>query len=147
MKSVYRLGRGVRQNFGDGQFVAGYDTFDESVAGAGASSDHHLFVKFRGGGNDVGKLREFFDEGAPIADAIVLGAHELDVGAGVDKAILQIAAHAVGDGESDDESGDSGGDSGDGNGRDDADDGLAPFGFQVPSRHIELKSHRACLLC
>ena len=61
------------------------------------------------------------------------------------RAILEVAAHAVGDGESDDEGGHSGGDSGDRDGGDHADDGLAPLGFEVSRRHIELKSHLASL--
>ncbi len=91
-----------------------------------------------------GSLDRRFDERPPVADAVVLHAHELDVGAGGDETILQVAAHAVGDGESDDERGDSGGDSGDGDGSDHADDSLPPLGFEVPGRYIELKSHLAC---
>jgi hypothetical protein len=74
---------------------------------------------------------------------IPIGAHELDVGAGVNETILHVALHAIGDGERDDQRCDTGGDSGDGDAGDNADDGLPPLGFEVPRRHKKFKSHRA----
>ncbi len=135
-----------------------HDAFDKRVASAGSASHHDLLVEFGRGGDDVGQPGQLFYERPPVADTVILHAHQLDVRAGGDETILQVAAHAVGDGESDDKRGNSGGDSGDGDGGDHADDGLPPLGFEVTRRHIELKSHlafflraasyfRACLLC
>jgi antitoxin (DNA-binding transcriptional repressor) of toxin-antitoxin stability system len=79
----------------------------------------------------VGDFAQLFEQGAPVADAVALDAHELHMSAGAEEAVLQVALHAVGDGEGDDEGGDSGGDSGDGDGGDDADHGLAALGLEV----------------
>ena len=54
---------------------------------------------------------------------------------------MQVAAHAVGDGQCDDECGDAGGHSGNGDGGDYADDGLPPFGSEVARRNEEFESH------
>jgi hypothetical protein len=47
---------------------------------------------------------------------------------------LQVAAHAIGDGEGDDEGGNAGGYSSDGDGCDYTDNGLPPFGSEVARR-------------
>ena len=59
--------------------------------------------------------------------------------------VLQVAPHAVGDGQRDDERRHARGHAGNGDGRDHADHGLPPLGLQVPRRHIELESHCAYL--
>jgi hypothetical protein len=76
-------------------------------------------------------LAEAGYEWTPVSNAVGLDAHELNMGAGAEEAVLYVAAHAVGDGESDYERGDSGGDAGDRDGGDYADYGLAAFGAEI----------------
>ena len=59
-------------------------------------------------------LGETLEERTPVADAVACGAHDFHVGEGADEALLEVAAHAVGNGERDDERGNSGGDAEDG---------------------------------
>ena len=145
-ESVYSLGRCVGQDLADIAFIRGDDAFNKCVAFAGATRDYDLLVEVGGRGDNVGKLGEACEQRLPVADAVVFYAHELDVGTGVDEAVLQVAAHAVGDGEGDDERGNSGGNSGDGDSGDYTDDGLSPFGFEISGRHEEFKSHLAGFL-
>ncbi len=70
-------------------------------------------------------------------------AHQIHVRRGAEQPVLQVAPHAVGDGQRDDERGHSGGHSGDRDGGDHAHHGLPPLGLEVPRRHIELESHCA----
>jgi hypothetical protein len=130
----------------DGLFFSGDDAVEESAAGARAAGDEDLFVEAGGGGGDVGKLTETSNEGTPVADAVGLDTHELDVGAGAEEAVLNVAAHAIGDGEGDDEGGDSGGDASDGDGGNDTDHGLTAFGAEVAGGEEELEAHRGQLL-
>ena len=58
-----------------------------------------------------------------------------------DKALLQIAAHSVGDGECEDERGHASGYSGDGDGSDHADDGLPAAGAEIARGDEEFKAH------
>jgi len=82
----------------------------------------------------VRDFAQFLNHWLPVADAVALDAHQLDVGAVAKQAVLQVALHAVGDGEGDDERGNSGGDPGDGDGGDHADHGLAAFGLEISRR-------------
>jgi hypothetical protein len=91
----------------------------------------------------VGKLAEAGNEGTPVANAVGLNAHELDVGAGAEETVLNVEAHAVGDGEGDDERGDSGGDAGHGDGSDHADHGLAALGAEIAGGKKELEAHKS----
>jgi hypothetical protein len=74
--------------------------------------------------------------------------HEFDVRGGADEALLQVAAHAIGDGQRDDERSDAGGDSEDGDGGDEADHfmaacaGLAAASTQIAGGDEELKAHK-----
>ena len=113
------------EEFADGAFVGGEDAFDEDAAGAGAVGDEDLAVEAGGYGADVWGGGEAGHEGTPVADAVAGRAHEFDVGGGADESLLEVAAHAVGDGKRDDEGGDAGGDTGEGNRGDEADDALA----------------------
>ena len=106
----------------------------EREAGARAAGDQHLFVDAGRGGGDVGHVAQAFEQRTPVANAVALDAHQLDMRGGAEEPVLQVAPHAVGDGESDDERGNAGGDAGDGDGGDHADDGLPPLGFQVARR-------------
>jgi len=56
---------------------------------------------------------------------------------------VQVAAHAVSDGESDDERGNSGSNAGYGDGCDHADNGLPPLGSEISRRQKQFKSHCA----
>ena len=130
----------------DAELVVGEDALDEGAAGAGAAGDEDLSVEAGGGGDDVGLGGEALEERTPVADAVACGAHELDVGEGADEALLEVAAHAVGDGEGDDERGDSGGDAEDGDSGDDSDSVaaracLTAASSEVTGRDEELKSH------
>src|SRR5439155_12151478 len=78
-----------------------------------------------------------------IFDAIVGNALQADVRCGAEKALLQVLAESVVDGEGDDQRGDSGSDSRDRDAGDDADERLTPFGAQVASRDEEFEAHRA----
>jgi hypothetical protein len=95
----------------DAELVVGEDALDEGAAGAGAAGDEDLSVEARGGGNDVRLLGESLEERTPVADAVACGAHELYVCECTDEALLEVSAHAIGDGEGDDERSNSGGDS------------------------------------
>ncbi len=88
-----------------------------------------------------GTAAEAGEERAPVADAVAGDAHEFDVGGGADEALLEVAAHAVGDGEGDDEGGYAGGYAEDGDRGDDADDGLAAFGPEVTGGDEEFEPH------
>ena len=63
-----------------------------------------------------------------------------------EKAILQVLAKAVVDGQRDDERGDSGGNSNDGDEGDDPDDGLPPLGPQVSRSYEEFELHRRAIV-
>jgi len=125
----------------DFAFVCGDDAFDEGAAGAGTAGDEDLTVEAGGDGLDVRHLGELSDEGTPIPDAVAGGAHEFDVGGGADKPLLEVAAHAVGDGEGDDEGSDSGGDANDGDCGDEANDGLTAAGTEVAGGDEEFETH------
>ena len=56
--------------------------------------------------------------------------------------LMQVAPHAIGDGQRDNQCGHAGSHAGDRNRRDHADHRLPPFGLQVARRKKELKSHR-----
>ena len=126
----------------DGLLFRGNDAIEKCATGTRAASDEDLLVEARGGGGDVRQLAEAGNEGTPVADAVGLDAHELDMGAGAEEAVLDIAAHAVGDGEGDDERGDSGGDAGHRNGGDHADHCLTAFGAEVAGGEKELEAHK-----
>jgi hypothetical protein len=125
----------------DAEFVVGEDALDEGAAGAGAAGDEDLTVEAGSGSDDVRLLGEVLEERTPVADAVAGGAHEFYVGEGADEALLEVAAHAVGDGEGDDERGDSGGDAEDGDPSHQTDDCLTASSSKVTGRDEELKSH------
>ena len=91
----------------------------------------------------MGHVAQAIEQRTPVANAVGLDAHQLDVRGGAQQPVLQVAAHAVGDGESDDQRGHACGYAGDGDGGDHAHHGLPPLGFQVARRQKKFKSHRA----
>ena len=131
----------------DAELVVGEDALDEGAAGAGAAGDEDLAVEAGGGGDDVRLGGEVLEERTPVADAVACGAHELYVGEGADEALLEVAAHAVGDGQGDDERGDSGGDAEGGDYRYQPGDSVAAGACltasrsEITGRDEELKSH------
>ena len=136
-----RLGGGRRRR----RSVRRHDALDEASTGARAAGDEDLAVEAGRGGGDVRKGGEAGEQGSPVADAVGGDAHQVDVGGGAEEAVLQVALHAVGDGEGDDERGDPSGDAQDGDGSDDADDGLSALGAEVARGDEELKPHAASL--
>jgi hypothetical protein len=90
----------------------------------------------------VWQLAEAGNEWTPVADAVGLDAHELDMSTGAEEAVLNVAAHAVGDGEGDDEGSYTGGYASDGDGGDHADNGLPPLGAEVAGGEKELEAHK-----
>ena len=106
-----------------------------------AARDEHLSVESRRGCGDVRLRAEAGEQRTPVAHTVTKGAHEFYVRGGPEQAILQIAAHAVGDGEREDKRGDAGGDSDDGDGGDDADDGLPATGSKITRGDEEFKAH------
>jgi hypothetical protein len=127
----------------DVALVGGDHAFDEGPAGTGAAGDEDLSVEAGGDGLDVRDGGEVGHEGTPVADAVAGGAHEVDVGGGADEAVLQIAAHTVGDGQGDDEGGYAGGYSDDGDDGDEADDCLAASGAEIAGGNEEFEAHNA----
>ena len=125
----------------DTELVVGEDALDEGTAVAGAAGDEDLTVEAGSSGGDVGLGREALQQRTPVADAVACGVHELHVGEGTDEALLEVAAHAVGDGEGDDERGDSGGDAEDGDYSHQPDDRLTAASAEITGRDEELKSH------
>ena len=91
--------------------------------------EHHQ-VKRLGGEQHVG------------ADAVAGDAQKLDVGGGADEAILEVAAHAVGDRQRDDQRGYAGSNAEDGDRGDQAHDGLAPAGAKVAGGDEEFEAQR-----
>ena len=124
-----------------GALLGGDDAFDEGSAAAWAARDKDLAVEAGGGGGNVREGAETGEQGAPVADAVAGDAHEVDVGGGAEEAFLEVAAHAVGDGERDDERGDAGCDAEDADGGDDADYGLAALGAEITRGNEELETH------
>ena len=80
-------------------------------------------------------------QGSPVLDAVALDAQEVDVRRRAEKALLEVLAESVVDGERDDERGDAGGDTEDGDAGDDADEGLTTFGAQVSGCDEEFEAH------
>ena len=141
LERLHRAGRGRGEQVADRPLIVGQDAFDQRAAIARAAGHQHLLVQAGRGGDDVRHLAQTRQQRPPIGDAAPIHLHQLHVRAGAEQLVLQVAPHAVGDGESDDERGHARGDAGDGDGRDDADHGLPPLGFQVPRRDIKLESH------
>ena len=131
----------------DAELVVGEDALDEGAAGARAAGDEDLSVEAGGDGDDVRLGGEVLHERTPVADAVACGAHELHVGEGADEALLEVPAHAVGDGQGDDERGDSGGDAEDGDHGYHSYDSVAAgarltaASSEITGRDEELKSH------
>jgi len=94
----------------------------------------------------VREVAEACQKGLPVANAVAFDAHELDVSGVAKEALLEVAPHAVGDGEGYDERGNACCDSCDGDERDEANDGLATLGAEITQGDEELKTH-GCLFC
>ena len=148
-----RIGRGVKvfgralhhevEEIADGALVGGDDAFDEREAGARAAGDEYLSVESWRGGGDVRNLFEACEQRRPVLDAVGGNAHQVDVGRGAEQAVLQVAAHAVGDGQREDERGDACGHACDGDAGDNADHGLAALGAQIAGGDEEFEAHGA----
>ena len=89
-----------------------------------------------------GSLLQPRRERAPVADAVAGHAHQLHMSRRAQQPVLQIAAHAVGDGEGNDQRSYTGGHAGDGDDRDDAHDRLAALGPQIAHGDKKLEAHR-----
>ena len=84
-----------------------------------------------------------FEQRLPVSDAVARHTHQLHVRAVSQQPVLQVAPHAVGDGQCNHQRSHSGGNSSNGNGGHNAHHGLSPLGLQVSSRQKKFKSHRA----
>jgi len=142
---VERIGRADRHTFqkvADLSFFAWNHSLQHGPACPRSAGDQNLLVDRGSGGDDVRFLRQPVHEQMPVADPVTLNAKQIDVRGGAEKAVLEILAKSIVDGESDDERGYTGSDSGDGDAGDDANDGLAPFGAEVASGDEEFEAHR-----
>jgi hypothetical protein len=119
------------EDIADAAFFLRKHAFDECATSSGSARDEHLAVEGGGRSGDVGLAGELIGEPAPVADAVALDSHELDVRGGAEEALLQIAAHAVGDGKSDDERGHAGHDAEHRECRDEPDNGLTAAGAEI----------------
>ena len=129
------------QEVGDGALVGWDDAVDERAGALGVARDEDLFVEAGSGGGDVRQSAQAREQRTPVADAVAGDAHQQDVRSGTDEALLQVAAHSVGDGQRNDERGHARSHAYDGDGGDNADHGLSPLGPQIPRRNEEFKSH------
>ena len=141
LKRLERTGRRVCHQIADPTFVLGQDAFDQSTAVACAACHQDLLVETGRGGHNVRNLAQTLEQRPPVAYALRACLHELYVGRGVYQAILQVALHAVGDGECDDQRGNTGSHTGNRNACDHTDYGLTAFGAQIACGKKEFEAH------
>src|SRR5208337_2403761 len=130
-----------RKQIAHGPLVVRKNTLDQCVTVPRAARHNYLLVQARRGSGHVRHLAQTRQKRPPVRNALPINLHQLHMGARAEQLILQVAPHAVGNGESDDERCHARRHAGDGDGRDDADHRLPPLGFQVPRRHVEFESH------
>ncbi len=78
----------------------------------------------------------------PVADAVGFHPQQVDVRRGAQQPVLKVLAESVIDGQRDDERGHACRDSYDRDDGDDANDGLAAFGPEIPRGNKEFELHR-----
>ena len=138
---AHRARRGCRQKVAHRLFVAGQNAFDQRASIAGSARHQHLLIESRRSRGDVRQAAQPVEQRLPVADAVSLHAHQLHMRARSQQTVLNVAPHAVGNGQRDDQRGHPRGYPGDGDGGHHSDHGLPPLGLQVTRRHKEFESH------
>ena len=106
MVGVKGLCRAQLQRFeqiGDSIFMLRVHAFDHSSTRSCATGDQDLLVECRRGGNDVRLLFHARQQLAPVPDAIIGHAHQVDVCRGRGQTSSQVLAEPVVDGQRNDQ--------------------------------------------
>ena len=129
------------QKIADSPLLRGNHALEHSAPRTRPAGNENLLVDGRGSSDDVRLRAQALLEVSPILDAVTLHAQEIDVGSRPEQAVLQVLAKAVVDSQRNDERSHARSDAQNGNDRDQADNGLAPFGTEVAGGDEEFEAH------
>ena len=132
----------VGQQIAHAAFLLRNDAFDHRTTGASAARDQDLFVQPRRSRLYVGQLLQPRSQRTPVADAIAGNAHQLHVRCGAQQPVLQIATHAIGNGQGNDQRSHACRHTDNGNHGDHAHDRLAALRSQVAHGDKKFEAHR-----
>ncbi len=118
------------------------DALNQSAAGASAAGDEDLFIESWCSRLYVGQLLQPRSQRPPVADAVAGNAHQLHVRRRAQQPVLQITAHAVGNGEGNDQRSDACRHTDYGDHGDHAHDRLAALRSQVAHGDKKFEAHR-----
>ncbi len=127
----------------DPPLLSGNDALNEGPSGTSAIRNEHLFVEPRRGGLHVRQLLQACGQLAPTTDSIAGHAHQLHMSGRAQQPVLQIPAHAVGDGQGNDQRCYTCGHTGYGNNGNNAHHRLAALGPQITHGDKKLEAHKA----
>jgi hypothetical protein len=135
--------RHVGQQIAHAAFLVRDDALNQHATGPSTARDEDLLVQPGRSRPDVGQLLEPRSQRTPVADAIARNPHQLHVSRGAQQPVLQIATHAIGDGQGNDQGRDTRRHTDDGNHGNYAHDRLAALRPQVAHGDKKFEAHRA----